>query len=215
MRLKIVMVAVIIAIAVFAGGVFVGIKHATTGDGLKVTNTVWSEDHAIDGDVLPDTDNSYDLGSPTKKFAEGHFTDVYADNFKTGSQTEATKFIWKDTSENAVTDLNRQVTLPYQDLDLTSYTSANAKMVYLKLSIKPDTVGTGNKVSISVRKNGTAPDQLPEFEITKNEAVAGVWQSTTVICGMDSNQTIEYAINPAAGWQIDTMIDVFAYWEQL
>lgn len=51
-----------------------GIKHATTGDGVKVSDTVWSEDHTIDGDVLPNTNNSYDLGSSSYKFAEAHGT---------------------------------------------------------------------------------------------------------------------------------------------
>jgi len=53
-----------------------GIKHATTGTGTKINDTVWSEDHAIDGatvsdvgDIIPKTDLTYDLGSTTLGFA--------------------------------------------------------------------------------------------------------------------------------------------------
>ena len=52
-----------------------GIKHATTGAGTKVTNTVWSENHVIDGDVLPDTANTYDLGNATYPFSRFHFNE--------------------------------------------------------------------------------------------------------------------------------------------
>ena len=51
-----------------------GIKHATTGTGTKVTNTIWAADHTIDGDVLPDTDVTHDLGSLAYRFAEIHST---------------------------------------------------------------------------------------------------------------------------------------------
>lgn len=48
-----------------------GIKHKTTGKGTKLLDSVWSEEHVIDGHVLPDTIDSYNLGSAAKRFNAG------------------------------------------------------------------------------------------------------------------------------------------------
>jgi len=50
----------------------VTIKHATTGLGTEVTTTIWEETHSIEGDIIPETTTTYDLGSASKIWAEVH-----------------------------------------------------------------------------------------------------------------------------------------------
>ena len=48
------------------------IKHKTTGLGTFVTTTVWDETHTVEGDIIPETTTTYDLGSASKIWAEVH-----------------------------------------------------------------------------------------------------------------------------------------------
>jgi len=56
-----------------------GIKHRSTGLGLKITETIWAEEHEIK-DVIPESDATYNLGSSSKRFANLYAVTVNADN---------------------------------------------------------------------------------------------------------------------------------------
>ena len=76
-----------------------GIKHASTGDGLFCLDSVWSANHIIDGDATPQTDNTYDLGNLTYRFAEAYLTALKALASLT-PYSDGTGFYVKDTSGN-------------------------------------------------------------------------------------------------------------------
>jgi len=125
-----------------------------------------------------------------------------------------TKVVWKDASEQAMIDGNRLATLDWTDLDLTAFTSATAKIAYLELQLRADTVGNGSFVYLSVRKNGTTPTFTPIL-IQGTEIKAMVSYRRDILVGLDSGQVIEYRIASGdwTGWQIDTNIQVFGYIE--
>lgn len=153
------------------------VKHATTGDGTKVTDPVWSEDH---------------------------------DPSTSGAGVE---LIWKDSPSSAWSVTGQTSGISMTDLDLTSVTSANAKMVYLALKMTASVIGSGNLSAIGVRKNGTGPAEFPEIILHKDGVTANAVQYAWVIVGMDSSQIIEYQLTVGTGWTVDASIWVLAYWE--
>ncbi|GAI87498.1 unnamed protein product, partial [marine sediment metagenome] len=72
------------------------------------------------------------------------------------------KVIWEDTSVAVMTDWERTVHLGWTDLDLTAYTSENAKLAILLLQMSAVTIGTGYS-DLAVRKNGTTPFDYPRI----------------------------------------------------
>lgn len=214
MKRKHQLITVVLLICLVGGVLILGIKHATTGARTKITNAVWSEDHTIDGDVLPDTDNAHDLGSDLYRFAEVHAATVKANEGIGQSQTVGLSLIWKDTPETALALSNQASTVAFTDLDLTAYTSANAKMALLQLKITVDTVGISNtQCYIQVRKNGQSAGLYGGLVITENQAHNGAYFLAQVVVGLDSGQVMEYALGLSASWQIDAQIDVLGYWE--
>ncbi|MBA7640891.1 hypothetical protein ES703_48562 [subsurface metagenome] len=124
-----------------------------------------------------------------------------------------TKFVWKDASQTAMTDLDRTESLPYTDLVLTPFTSPAAKLAILLLRARADTIGTGAATRFSVRKNGTAPAAYPTMTLNRLGITAGSYHFTQVIVGLDAAQTIEYWIAVGTNWQVDTRISVMGYIE--
>jgi hypothetical protein len=165
------------------GGVSMAMKHTTTGLGAEVSETMWAEGHTYDASA--------------------------------GTQTEAFKFVWKDASENALTLSNIQNGDPeestWTDVDLTAYTSANAKMAYITLHITVDTAA--KDYSFTVRKNGTAPDRSPWLNVDQDNAHVADQFRQVVFCGLDSSQILEYYLTVEAGGQCDVRIDVLGYME--
>lgn len=122
--------------------------------------------------------------------------------------------IWKDASASALTDLNRNATIDWTDLDLTAHTSADAKIAMLKLTIGMDSVTPPGNARLLVRKNGTTPDRTPEVRINPNAGdTAGAYQVAYVEVGLDAGQVMEYTIIVAGTIQVDSYIDVLGYIE--
>jgi len=133
-----------------------------------------------------------------------------ADHQTPGGST-AYGLVWKDASEAALTLTNQAATVDWTDLDLTAYTSANARMAYLQLTL---TVDTATKdYYLAVRKNGTTPGQFPLVRVNQGNANAADVFMGYVIVGLDSGQICEYRIDVEAGGQCDVQIDVLGYWE--
>lgn len=122
------------------------------------------------------------------------------------------KIIWKDASESAMADSDRTSSLDWTDLDLTATTSANAKIALLELFIRTDSYTSGNTY-LSVRKNGTTPDQYPM--ILADTVVTGFMSTRLGYCllGLDSGQVVEYSITLGTTTQVDTGIRVLGYVE--
>ena len=125
------------------------------------------------------------------------------------------RIVWKDASEQALSDSNRTVTLDWTDLDLTAYTSANAKFALLQLVVVIDSiVETGDYIDLAVRKNGTTPDYYPRCALYYDvgaRAGAALHQHCTI--ALDSGQVIEYRIGIAGTTQADSYIRVLGYME--
>jgi hypothetical protein len=119
--------------------------------------------------------------------------------------------VWKDASQNALNVLNQGATVDWTVLDLTAYTSANARMAYLQLTLVVDTAT--KDYYLGVRKNGTTPGQFPLVRVNQGNANAADIFMGYVIVGLDTNQVIQYRIDVEAGGQCDIQIDVLGYWE--
>ena len=123
------------------------------------------------------------------------------------------KVIWKDVSEAALTDTNRTSTLDWTDLDLSAYTSPNAKLAILRLGLGADTIGADPVSEVAVRKNGTTPSYYPVMRLDKAGVTASSHHDMVTPIGLDSEQKIEYKIIVGTGWQVDTYIRVLGYIE--
>jgi hypothetical protein len=131
-----------------------------------------------------------------------------ADHVNTG--TDGIFFKWKDASENAMTSLNKNANQAFTDLDLTAYTSANAKAVVLRFRIVVHTAA--HAYGIVVRKNGTTPSHPPTLVTSWACTGPDEWQSEVTV-GMDTGQVIEYELDVSAGGEADFAIDVLGFWE--
>lgn len=123
------------------------------------------------------------------------------------------KTIWKATNQRAVNDDDRTVDLAWTELDLTAYTSENAKFAVLMLQLKPNTIGTGSSCNVRVRKHGDTPTYVALLRIPKDGVTVPVATEEVVEVGLGPGQTIDYTIDVGTGWDIDTEIDVLGYRE--
>lgn len=128
------------------------------------------------------------------------------------------KVIWKDASEQALYFEDQIGNIAWTDLDLTAFTSANAKFAILVLWVGITSFpGDWGEIALQVRKNGTTPDSYPEVrEIRKSTLLYAAYNNALVIIGLDTYQAIEYRFNwytggpTAVGWG---QIDVLGYIE--
>ena len=120
------------------------------------------------------------------------------------------KLVWKDASSAAMADDNRTTTLDWTDLDLTAYTSQYAKFALIVASIHIDS-WTSGRVTIRLRKNGTAPNQPVVVEASN--PLAGQWYLLTIYCALDSEQILEYRLEIVGTAQADFQIQVLGYIE--
>lgn len=123
------------------------------------------------------------------------------------------KVVWKDASEEALSDVDRTVTLSYTDLDLSAYISADAKFAIIAVTIIPVTIGTGGQCVVLVRKNGTTPDHCCRVNVDKDGCTANQYHQHQKIVGLDAGQVVEYYISIGTGWKLTTYIDVVGYIE--
>jgi len=141
----------------------------------------------------------------TRSYIKGLFT------YPTGGE-EGMNIIWKDASERALSDEERTTNLDWTVLDLTAYTSANAKFALLQLNFRAQDAGTAYDSWLQVRKNGTTPDYMPFICINNAEPD---WSMRTLcpILGLDADRRIQYRIDVATGATVDSWIDVLGYVE--
>ena len=123
------------------------------------------------------------------------------------------KFIWKDASQTALSDLDRTVSLPFTPLDLLPRTSINAKFAIVRIRVRADTVGAGTDSYVSIRKHGTSPTHYPVLSLDKAGTTAAVYHYLVTIIGLGDGQKIDYLIDVGTGWQLDTRIEVLGYIE--
>ena len=144
------------------------------------------------------------------------FTRAYIKGLFTYSppKEEEMKIIWKDASEEPVSDLNRTVGLDWTTLDLTAYTSANAKFALLQLFVSLDSVSSSSGAMIRIRKNGTTPDHQPDVQAKYDNGDRSASTSFThVIVGLDSERKVEYKLHKWGTIQFDSHIVVLGYVE--
>lgn len=124
---------------------------------------------------------------------------------------EVSKVVWRDSvtilSENNVTSY-----IDFTDLDISSYTSPNAKFAILMLRMDADVIGTGTNSNIMARKNGTTPAYAPELRMGKLDTPNCFYKECLTV-GLDENQVLEYKIQPGTGWTIDVRISLLGYIE--
>jgi hypothetical protein len=125
----------------------------------------------------------------------------------------ASKVIWKNNSEQALYDTARTANSGWNDLDLTSYTSAKAKFAILLMRIQATVIGSGNSCTVTVRWKGTTTGEYPSFSIDKAGVTLGVAGRATVVVGCTVGQVIEWFITVTTGWTVYTWIDVLGYIE--
>lgn len=123
------------------------------------------------------------------------------------------KVIWEDTSVAVMTDWDRTVTLGWTDLDLTAYTSENAKLAILLLQMSAVTIGTGPYSELKARLNGNWSFDYPRLRLCKPGIVEGYCLYQEAVVGLDSGQVLEYSITVGAGWTVDSRMVVLGYIE--
>ena len=113
---------------------------------------------------------------------------------------------FKTNPERALT-LANQSAVDWTDLDLTAYTSANARGAILQLSVM-DSGGANGE--FRVRENGSGGAAYVPVARTQ---VAGIWIHSPAIVGCDAGQIIEYKISATGAGTANAWIDVLGYWE--
>ena len=130
-----------------------------------------------------------------------------------GIKAPSSLVIWKDTSEQALLDINRTTTLDWTDLDLTAFTSPKAKLAILQLQFYLGSI-TGGKAVLEVRKKGTTTTYNNFIVAGANQGdLADAELEGLAIVGLDAGQTIEYKITITATITITSMINVLGYIE--
>lgn len=130
------------------------------------------------------------------------------------SDQAVSKIVWKDASEVALNDDDRTALLDWTDLDLTAYTSANAKFAILLLDIVVDSISAGGSAWLWVRKDGTEPTISPGIRTADTEGDEALAHRVGIaIVGMASGQVIEYKIAVFGTIQVDSTISVLGYIE--
>lgn len=158
--------------------------------------------------------NLGDVNVPSPSDDDALYWDNAASKWKAKAASGGgSSVIWKDASVRVMSDTNRTVTKNWTDLDLTGYTSANAKIAILHMLLISDITGPGDNVSrLLVRKNGTYPPYYPRIFIGTtypDKSYVGM----IAMCGLDASQILEYRIEIAAGAQMDSFLELLGYIE--
>jgi len=136
---------------------------------------------------------------------------LHAAGFHSAGQA-VSKIIWKDASERALEILNSTTPVAWTVLDLTAYTSANAKFAILNLVMHCPITGTAGWSTFHVRKNGTTPDNDWSTAISYNLDNDSQHRFCAII-GLDAGQAVEYKIAIATGATVSCTLDVMGYIE--
>jgi hypothetical protein len=121
--------------------------------------------------------------------------------------------VLKDTPDEALVLLNQTAGASGEiALDLSSYVSANAKAVYLNLTMVVDTVGAGVCSWLYVKGEGQTAWAV-ELTKGKDDATASVDYYLGVIVKLGATKTVLYSVKTDTGWQCDYYIHVLGYME--
>lgn len=126
------------------------------------------------------------------------------------------RFNWKSSTSDSLSLSNKTSSVSWTDLDLTSVTSADAKLAWLILMLTADSVGANGYALLGVRKNGETPTDYPYVVMAESLGHTGgptSTQAAEVIVGMDSGQVVEYQLYIAGTIQVDAKIKVLGYIE--
>jgi len=124
------------------------------------------------------------------------------------------KVVWKATNADSLALTNQASTLEYTDLDLTSVTSALAKVAILLLRLNVVSITSDGIAQIMVRKDGDTPTFVPMLRLAYNNGDrAAAYRFEVVLCGMDSEQVIEYRLFISGTISVDANICVLGYIE--
>ncbi|OGN97552.1 MAG: hypothetical protein A2Y89_06715 [Chloroflexi bacterium RBG_13_51_18] len=192
-----------------AGKIWVPMQVAASGK-LVIDPTAIFENPPTNGETkkAPQSDWAYDHAADA---AAHHIKYTDAEALAAGIAGGLSKIVWKDNGVAALADLNRTVTLDYTVLDLTVYTSANAKSAILRLIIAVDSYTGASSAWLGVRKNGSGATLHPV--VYAHTDSASVYTENDVIVGLDSGQVLEYKIFIGGTIQVDSHIQVLGYIE--
>lgn len=145
--------------------------------------------------------------------ADHHAVYLDADALAAAIAGGLNEIIWKDASEEALADTGRTTDLAFTDLDLTAYTSADAKFAILRLFMYVNSI-TGGNATLDVRKNGTTPDKAGRIKVDANAGdVATSTSQGFVIVAIDADEVMEYEIEVTGTIDLETQIAVLGYIE--
>jgi hypothetical protein len=126
------------------------------------------------------------------------------------ASTLVSRVVWKDAAD-IVLNLSAQTTpIDWTDLDLTSYTSANAKLALLQVKFNGE-FGTAGDNSFYMRKNGTSEDKLMINIPSSHPDYDSVFMTTMM--GLDSGQVMEYKLAIATNALLYVQIVCMGYIE--
>jgi hypothetical protein len=126
------------------------------------------------------------------------------------ASTLVSRIVWKDAAD-IVLDLSaRTASIDWTDLDLTSYTSANAKLALLQVKFNGE-FGTAGDNSFYMRKNGTSEDKLMINIPSSHPDYDSVFMTTMM--GLDSGQVMEYKLAIATNAVLYVQIVCMGYIE--
>lgn len=187
------------------------VKHKDIGAKLERSEWEGEDTHDITEDDflhLDDTPSSY-----SGQGGKGVQVKDTEDGLEFITPPGGDRLIWKDESENALTLIDQTADIDWTVLDLTAYTSVNARFALLNMSVLVDALPT-HRCLLAVRKNGTTPETWPGFSIHSNALNVGQrYYNGPVIVALDDAQKIEYRLHIHNSGQVDVSIEVLGYIE--
>lgn len=134
--------------------------------------------------------------------------------------------VWKTGNDSAIISLtNQAVATAWTNVDLTTATSANAKIAFIQFTLTLDTIPTGNnllRVWAKSKDDSAVTDAnilrsviIPVFSKNfENNGHASNIFVATVPVGLDSGQEFQYQVTISGGtWQYDLSAYVVGYIE--
>ena len=136
---------------------------------------------------------------------------VRPSNWNAEHITDLSKVVWKDTFEIPLDLSAKTADIAWTDLDLTAYTSANAKFAILVLWVRGQGTSRSGLTIFEVRKKGTT-DFLFLY-LSTGGYVQWEWKVTQIILALDSGQVMQYALDVSGSDSTDCKIQVIGYIE--
>lgn len=142
---------------------------------------------------------------------EGHYLKAGANEPEWAAPAVGSQVIWKDISELALNLAGQSSSIDWTDLDLSAYTSANAKLAILRIYITI-TAYTSGYLILTVRKKGTTPTYMQQVQSDNQECSNKIGENH-VITGLDNAQVLEYKIDISGTATATFRIAVMGYIE--